>query len=162
MALRICMLPPWAAFASGQGHVSMGIFVLLATSYRYCPEPTCPLLACHTCDNHSHRRQDPADLHHCTRTSTACARPLCIPIHQHIRNNRPRRRQDRPDLRSVILPSLLQLRRRTELYPRDAAPSAPAAPAPGAQGQGDAGPLAMFLCPITQDVMADPVVAADG
>eukprot|EP00197_Chlamydomonas_leiostraca_P000020 CAMPEP_0202886216 /NCGR_PEP_ID=MMETSP1391-20130828/42060_1 /ASSEMBLY_ACC=CAM_ASM_000867 /TAXON_ID=1034604 /ORGANISM="Chlamydomonas leiostraca, Strain SAG 11-49" /LENGTH=972 /DNA_ID=CAMNT_0049569485 /DNA_START=65 /DNA_END=2985 /DNA_ORIENTATION=+ len=75
------------------------------------------------------------------------------------------RRQDRPDLRSVVLPALLQLRQRTTLYPRadsKVADSTGGGLPPG-MGYGAAGEApAMFLCPITQDVMDDPVVAADG
>ncbi|GLC46283.1 hypothetical protein PLESTM_001853700 [Pleodorina starrii] len=64
-------------------------------------------------------------------------------------------RQDRPDLRTVILPTLMQLKQRaTQLYPH-----------PHHQQQQPTekdGLPPMYLCPITQDVMVEPVVAADG
>ncbi|KAG2449512.1 hypothetical protein HYH02_005656 [Chlamydomonas schloesseri] len=92
-----------------------------------------------------------------------------------------------PDLNEVVLPYLLQLSNRTRLYapgqqqPHAAAPAGSAAagahPA-GANGgttaaAGDGGNVTepaslpddippLFLCPITQDLMQDPVVAADG
>ncbi|KAG2438743.1 hypothetical protein HXX76_005288 [Chlamydomonas incerta] len=65
------------------------------------------------------------------------------------------RRQDRPDLRTVLLPTLIQLKQRTQLYEQQQQPAA------SSPSQADAVPP-MFLCPITQDVMEDPVVAADG
>lgn len=90
--------------------------------------------------------------------------------------------------RNVLLPALTQLRQRTTLYPATstsaplpstaaaaaaAMPTAPAAfsgsgggvqPAPGMLmlGPGMEPVPAMFVCPITQDVMEEPVVAADG
>ncbi|KAG2454715.1 hypothetical protein HYH02_000552 [Chlamydomonas schloesseri] len=96
-----------------------------------------------------------------------------------------------PGLRSTVLPYLLQLSNRTRLYSQQApqqapAPAAagleqdapPAAAPPAAAGDGadteadadadvEAQPPAvdippLFVCPITQDVMEDPVVAADG
>jgi len=77
------------------------------------------------------------------------------------------RRQDRPDLRGEVLPSLAQLKQRTQLYPAAAAPST-APPGPTGLTQQPAGssgpddPPHIFICPITQDVMEEPVVAADG
>ncbi|KXZ51279.1 hypothetical protein GPECTOR_13g766 [Gonium pectorale] len=56
------------------------------------------------------------------------------------------RRQDRPDLRTVVLPTLAQLKQRTMLYEPQPAP-APSQPPPGATDG---------------DVMDEPVVAADG
>lgn len=96
-----------------------------------------------------------------------------------------------PVCRTVLLPALTQLRQRTALYPTSTAqplppanqyPSAPApytqqaaiasygmagAGAGAAPGMLSLGPgmeavPAMFVCPITQDLMDDPVVAADG
>ncbi|PNH12734.1 U-box domain-containing protein 52 [Tetrabaena socialis] len=66
------------------------------------------------------------------------------------------RRQDRPDLRTVILPTLMQLKQRTLLYEQTEERPQPQQPVPGG------GVPPMFLCPITQDVMDEPVVAADG
>eukprot|EP00798_Chlamydomonas_sp_ICE-L_P024111 gene24111-9686_t len=67
------------------------------------------------------------------------------------------RRTDRPGVRDVVLPTLVQLRQRTLLYPK-----------PSDQQQaphmavGDNRSPEMFCCPITQEVMNDPVFAADG
>ncbi|KAG2498310.1 hypothetical protein HYH03_003571 [Edaphochlamys debaryana] len=72
----------------------------------------------------------------------------------------------RPDLRSVVLPALLQLHNRTRLYgDGPAGPAAAAAlPQEGEEEEGDAPTNipAGFVCPITQELMADPCVAADG
>ncbi|KAG2431713.1 hypothetical protein HXX76_009212 [Chlamydomonas incerta] len=85
-----------------------------------------------------------------------------------------------PDLKDVVLPYLLQLGNRTRLYawgqppPHAAAAahdqppsSAAAGGGNGANGDAESADLPddmppLFLCPITQDVMEDPVVAADG
>lgn len=82
------------------------------------------------------------------------------------------RRMDRPDLRTQVLPGLLQLKQQAGLMPRPGAGGAAAfrptplgasAPDDGAGGDGDdSTPPSMFMCPITQDVMDDPVFAADG
>ncbi|KAG2498312.1 hypothetical protein HYH03_003573 [Edaphochlamys debaryana] len=72
----------------------------------------------------------------------------------------------RPDLRFVVLPALLQLHNRTRLYgDGPAGPAAAAAlPQEGEEEEGDAPTNipAGFVCPITQELMADPCVAADG
>eukprot|EP00798_Chlamydomonas_sp_ICE-L_P017200 gene17200-23519_t len=71
-------------------------------------------------------------------------------------------RKDRPKIRNVVLPTLVQLRQRTLLYPK-----------PSAQQQVprmavvDVSFPERFCCPITQEIMNDeimddPVVTADG
>lgn len=84
-------------------------------------------------------------------------------------------RADRPDLRGEVLPALLQLKQRAALYAQSGAgagagalaraPSLPGGVGPGGGGSGAATaliPPSVFICPISQDVMCDPVVAADG
>jgi hypothetical protein len=75
-------------------------------------------------------------------------------------------RHRRPDLREELLPQLLQLQARSKLFA-----SQQAAAAGGGAGQGAAlagpatgppEPPAHFVCPITQEVMVEPVFAADG
>ncbi|KAG2498306.1 hypothetical protein HYH03_003567 [Edaphochlamys debaryana] len=68
----------------------------------------------------------------------------------------------RPDLRSVVLPALLQLHNRTRLY--GDGPAGPAAAAALQQEEEDSISQipSGFVCPITQDLMANPCVAADG
>ncbi|GLI66119.1 hypothetical protein VaNZ11_009830 [Volvox africanus] len=72
-------------------------------------------------------------------------------------------RQDRPDLRSVILPVLTQLMQRTHLYEEEQQqqPQQHHQQQQQQQQQQDSAPP-MFMCPITQEVMDEPVVAADG
>lgn len=65
-------------------------------------------------------------------------------------------RGNRPDLRSDVLPALLQLAERAALY--DSARAVKRSVSLSSSGQ----PPSMFICPITQDVMDDPVFAADG
>ncbi|PNW84408.1 hypothetical protein CHLRE_03g144344v5 [Chlamydomonas reinhardtii] len=88
-----------------------------------------------------------------------------------------------PGLRSAVLPHLLQLSNRTRLYDphqqqQAPTPSAAALDYPPAEVKGAAAadadaeeeqeeeeqdaPPPLFVCPITQDLMEDPVVAADG
>jgi hypothetical protein len=78
------------------------------------------------------------------------------------------RRADRPDMRSEVLPGLMQLADRARQY--ETTPAALAA-APtfrrlaslGAGGSASLDePPSMFVCPITQEVMEDPVFASDG
>ncbi|GIL84460.1 hypothetical protein Vretifemale_13075 [Volvox reticuliferus] len=70
-------------------------------------------------------------------------------------------RQDRPDLRSVILPALTQLKQRTHLYEEQQQQVQQQQQQLKQQQQQDGVPP-MFLCPITQEIMDEPVVAADG
>lgn len=63
-------------------------------------------------------------------------------------------RGNRPDLRGEVLPQLLQLAERATLYPKVTLKRA--------NSIGSDQPPSMFVCPITQDVMDDPVFAADG
>ncbi|KAG2498309.1 hypothetical protein HYH03_003570 [Edaphochlamys debaryana] len=65
----------------------------------------------------------------------------------------------RPDLRSVVLPALLQLHNRTRLYGDG---PAPVAALPQEEEDEAAHMPPGFVCPITQDLMAEPCVAADG
>lgn len=71
------------------------------------------------------------------------------------------RRKDRPDLRTTILPTLVQLRNRASMYHsgQPQQPTATTVSMPG--GQNIAVPT-MFICPITQEILQNPVVAADG
>ena len=99
-------------------------------------------------------------------------------------------RGDRPDLRSEVLPGLIQLRDRALQYGGGGAGGTTGGGVPGSYGgaygggggggapqfrrvsslrEGGAGgaaaadePPTLFVCPITTDVMADPVFAADG
>eukprot|EP00879_Flechtneria_rotunda_P018522 GHRR01019435.1.p1 GENE.GHRR01019435.1~~GHRR01019435.1.p1 ORF type:complete len:420 (+),score=137.92 GHRR01019435.1:571-1830(+) len=67
-----------------------------------------------------------------------------------------KQRSQRPDLRSEVLPALLQLAERARLY--DSSRDMKRSTSIGRSNQ----PPSMFICPITQDVMDDPVFAADG
>ncbi len=82
-------------------------------------------------------------------------------------------RHRRPDLREELLPQLLQLQARSKLFASQQAAAAGSAQVPGMAGAatGQAGPgagqappepPAHFVCPITQEVMVEPVFAADG
>lgn len=65
-------------------------------------------------------------------------------------------RAQRPDLRGEVLPALLQLGERSRLY------SSSAAVKRSISISSSETPPSMMICPITQDVMEDPVFAADG
>lgn len=75
-------------------------------------------------------------------------------------------RANRPELRGEVLPALMQLAERSKLYGGGFGGS----PGSGQGGVtrsrslslGSHGPPSMMVCPITQDVMVDPVFAADG
>jgi len=78
-------------------------------------------------------------------------------------------RTDRPDLRSDVLPGLLQLAERAKQYPTTAAALAAnptykrlASINLGQQSAATVEPPSIFICPITQEVMMDPVFASDG
>lgn len=62
------------------------------------------------------------------------------------------RQEERPDLARDVLPELSRL--------AGAAEALAAQPLPASAARGK--PPAMLLCPITQDVFEDPVIAADG
>ena len=72
-------------------------------------------------------------------------------------------RSDRPDLRSEVVPELQRLHARAQ---EQAAASQLAAAVAGASLSSAAGgpqePPRHLLCPITQELMTDPVVGADG
>jgi hypothetical protein len=77
-------------------------------------------------------------------------------------------RTDRPELRSEVLPGLIQLAERAKSYATTAAALAAnptfrrlASMNTGASA-ASVEPPSMFVCPITQEVMADPVFASDG
>jgi hypothetical protein len=65
-------------------------------------------------------------------------------------------RAQRPDLRSEVLPALLQLAERSKLYGGGASVKR------SVSINSSNTPPSMMVCPITQDVMDDPVFAADG
>lgn len=65
-------------------------------------------------------------------------------------------RAQRPDLRGEVLPALLQLAERSKLY----SSSVPVKRSVSISSSTT--PPSMMICPITQDVMEDPVFAADG
>jgi len=66
-------------------------------------------------------------------------------------------RAQRPDLRAEVLPALLQLAERSKLYSNSATVRRS-----NSLSQSSQNPPSMMICPITQDVMDDPVFAADG
>lgn len=66
-------------------------------------------------------------------------------------------RAQRPDLRGEVLPALLQLVERSKLYSSSASVKRSMSLSSSSQN-----PPSMMICPITQDVMEDPVFAADG
>jgi hypothetical protein len=91
------------------------------------------------------------------------------------------RRADRPDIRTDVLPCLMQLRERALAYPvtRETVSGAPTlyrrlasigstggsaavAAATEAALAAMEEPPSIFVCPITQEVMSDPVFASDG
>jgi hypothetical protein len=74
-------------------------------------------------------------------------------------------RADRPELRGELLPALLQLAQRSKLYGDSARAGSGGGGGPGRSSSlsgGSGAPPSMMVCPITQDVMVDPVFAADG
>lgn len=68
-------------------------------------------------------------------------------------------RSARPDLRAEVLPVLQEAAKRAQLWEQAGAGGGRMS---GPGHADDSSPPAMFICPITQDVMNDPVVAADG
>lgn len=66
-------------------------------------------------------------------------------------------RSQRPDLRGEVLPALLQLAERSKLYSSGASVKRSLS-----ISNSSSTPPSMMICPITQDVMEDPVFAADG
>jgi hypothetical protein len=66
-------------------------------------------------------------------------------------------RAQRPDLRGEVLPALLQLAERSKLYSSSASVKRSFS-----LSNSSSTPPSMMICPITQDVMEDPVFAADG
>lgn len=72
-------------------------------------------------------------------------------------------RSDRPDLKSEVLPGLLQLAERAALYrPVPSPVGAPGYKRLASMNSSGAEPPSTFVCPITQEIMLDPVVASDG
>lgn len=65
-------------------------------------------------------------------------------------------RVDRPDLRTELLPVLVQMTEKAKLYGTEAEAQKTSNKSASSQTP------TMFICPITQDVMEDPVFAADG
>lgn len=70
-------------------------------------------------------------------------------------------RTQRPDLRGEVLPALLQLAERSKLYSNSSS-AAGGVRRSNSLSQSSQTPPSMMICPITQDVMEDPVFAADG
>lgn len=72
-------------------------------------------------------------------------------------------RGNRPDLRGELLPALMQLAERSRLFGGGSGGGGASAQRSSSLSAGSSGgPPSMMICPITQDLMLDPVFAADG